>query len=356
MRNLFLVFILSVIFAPALSAQTQQPLTQAEFVKNLYEIQKSPAKRDALVEQIRTRGIGFDITSPLRSLVQSKSGDAVLSRTLEEAARRRSNPTATALPSEKEANELLTKTREATLASLDEMPDFVVKQLVARSYAYARTNNFQSADKLTVAVSYSADKGEDYKVLAINGIPQVEEKGERNYMKVGGTTSAGEFVTVLASIFKPETRAEFRAVDTDVLRNRRAIVYEYSVKRINSKQVITSVDLSPQATVSGYQGKIWVDRETARVLRVEQEATEIPTDFPIRAANREIDYDWVAIGDVKYLLPLASDVRLTSRHRDQAYESRNQIRFRNYQKYGSEVKILDDEETVEETPKTEKKP
>lgn len=273
MRNLFLVFILSAIFAPALLAQTQQPLTQAEFVKNLYEIQKNPAKRDQLVEQVRTRGIGFEITSPLRSLVQSKSGDAVLIRTLEEAARRRSNPATASLPSEKEANELLTKAREATLASLDEMPDFVVKQLVARSYAYAKTNNFQSADKLTVAVSYSADKGEDYKVLAINGIPQAEEKGERNYMKVGGTTSAGEFVTVLASIFKPETRAEFRVVDTDVLRARRALVYEYSVKRSNSQQRITSVDLIPQSTISGYQGKIWIDRETARVLRVEQEAT-----------------------------------------------------------------------------------
>jgi hypothetical protein len=356
MRNLLLVFILTVIFAPAFSAQTQQPLTQAEFVKSLYELQKSPAKRDALIEQIRQRGIGFVMTEPLRSLMQSKSGDAVLARTLEEAARRRANPTATTLPSEKEANELLLKTREVTLASLDEMPDFVVKQLVSRSHAYAKTNNFQSADKLTVAVSYSADKGEDYKVLAINGIPQQEEKGERSYMKVGGTTSAGEFVTVLASIFKPESKTEFRAVDTDTLRGRRAIVYEYSVKRVNSKQVITSVDLIPQSTVSGYRGKIWVDRETSRVLRVEQEATEIPDDFPIRAASREIDYDWVAIGDLKYLLPLASDVRLTSRHRDQFYESRNQIRFRNYQKYGSEVKILDDDETVEETPKDEKKP
>ena len=356
MRNLFLVFILTVIFAPAaVNAQTQ-PLTQAEFVKTLYELQKNPAKRDTLVEQIRTRGISFEITEGLRSLVQSKSGDTVLTRTLEEAARRRANPAAAALPSEKEANEVLTKAREATLAALDEMPDFVVKQLVARSYAYAKTNNFQSSDKLTVAVSYSSDKGEDYKVLAINGIPQAEEKGQANYMKVGGTTSAGEFVTILASIFKPESKTEFKAVDTDVLRGRRAIVYEYSVKRLNSKQVITSVDLIPQSTVSGYRGKIWVDRENARILRVEQEATEIPDDFPVRAASREIDYDWVAIGETKYLLPLASDVRLTSRRRDQLFESRNQIRFRNYQKYGTEVKILDEEEIVEEAPKDVKKP
>ena len=63
----------------------------------------------------------------------------------------------------------------------------------------------------------------------------------------------------------------------------------------------------------------------------------------------------MAIGDARYLLPLASDVRLTSRYRDQFYESRNQIRFRNYQKYGTEVKILDDdEEIIEETPKPKK--
>lgn len=353
MRKLLLVFILTVVFAPIFPAQTtpQQPVSQAEFVKTLYELQRNPARRDWLVEQIRTRGIGFTMTEPLRSLVQSKSGDQVLARTLEEAARRRSNPAATALPAEKETSELLTKARAATLAALDEMPDFVVKQLVARSYAYAKTNNFQSSDKLTVAVSYSADKGEDYRVLAINGAPQPEDKGERNYMKVGGTTSAGEFVTVLSSIFKPESQAEFKAIDTDTLRNRRTIVYEYAVKCLNSKQVITSVDLIPQSTISGYRGKLWVDRETGRILRVEQEATEIPEDFPIRAASREIDYDWVEIAGTKYLLPISSDVRLTSRHRSELFESRNQIRFRNYNKYGTEVKVLDDDEVVvEETP------
>jgi hypothetical protein len=49
-------------------------------------------------------------------------------------------------------------------------------------------------------------------------------------------------------------------------------------------------------------------------------------------------------------------VRLTSRYRSELFESRNQIRFRNYNKYGTEVKVLDDEEVVGETPKDEKKP
>jgi hypothetical protein len=354
MRNLFLVLLLTV-FLPVMTISAQEkPLTQIEFVRELYALQNSAAKRDALVEQIRRRGIAFEITSGLRGLVQSKSGDATLARTLEEAARRRANPTAAALPSAKESAEVLQKAREATLAALDEMPDFVVKQLVSRSYAYAGTNNFKSSDRLTVGVSYSTDKGEEYRVLAVNGIPRAEDAEKPSYMQVGGTTSAGEFVTVLASIFKPESKAEFEAVDTDTLRGRRAIVYSYDVKRENSKQRITSFDLITQSTISGYRGRVWIDRENFRVLRVEQDATEIPTDFPVTAASRAIDYDWVEINGQKYLLPILSDVRLTARQSRELLESRNQIRFRNYNKYGTEVKILDEEEIIEETP--QKKP
>ncbi|HZH34056.1 MAG TPA: hypothetical protein VEX64_04400 [Pyrinomonadaceae bacterium] len=355
MRNLFLLFLLTVFVSFQAFAQ-EKPLTQAEFVRELYALQKNPAKREVLVEQIRKRGIAFELTSGLRGLIQSKSGDELLRRTLEEAARRRENPIVAALPSEKEANEVLAKAREATLAALEDMPDFVVKQQISRSNSYAKTNNFQSADKLTVAVSYRASGGEEYRVLAINGMPQPEEKEKPSYLQVGGTTSAGEFVTVLASIFKPESKAQFAAIDTDTLRGRRSIVYSFVVRRENSKQRLTSFETIAQSTISGYEGRIWVDRENFRVLRVESIATEIPEDFPIRAAIRTVDYDWVTIGDAKYLLPLSSDVRLTSRYRSELFESRNEIRFRNYQKFGTEIRILDDEETVEETPEPAKKP
>ncbi len=102
------------------------------------------------------------------------------------------------------------------------------------------------------------------------------------------------------------------------------------------------------------KGRIWIDRENFRVLRVESAATEIPEDFPIRTATRIIDYDWVTISDEKYLLPALSDVRLTFRQKREVYETRNVIRFKEYQKYGSEVKILDDDE--EPAPEEPAKP
>ncbi|MEP6925808.1 MAG: hypothetical protein ABI954_15180, partial [Pyrinomonadaceae bacterium] len=307
-------------------------------------------------ETIRKRGIDFELTSGLRGLVLSKGGSGdELRRTLEEAGRRKANPTAAALPNAKEAADVLAKAKEAALAAVDEMPDFVVKQLVARSYGYAGTGGWKPSDKLTYAVSYSATKGENYKLLAINGTPETEDKSEYSFDKVGGTTSAGEFVTVLKSIFSDDSKTEFQTVDTDTLRGRRTIVYSFNVKRENSKQTITSYNLIAQSTISGSSGKFWIDRENYRVLRIESTATEIPRDFPITAASRNIDYDWVTIADQKYLLPILSDVRLTARYDKDLVESRNLIAFRNYQKYGTEVKILDDDEVVDETPPSEPK-
>ena len=347
-RGAAILLLTAILFHAATAQQTvdNKPLTQTEFVKMLYDVQKTPSKTDALIESIRTRGVGFELTSGLRGLVQSKSGSEELKRTLEEAARRKENPTAAALPNAKEAAEVLANAKIATLAAVDEMPDFVVKQLVSRSYAYAGTNAWKPSDKLTLAVSYSASKGENYKLLATNGIPQPENKSEYDYQKIGGTTSAGEFVTVLKTIFSDDSKTKFETVDTDVLRGHRAIIYSFDIKRENSKQTIASYGLELQITISGVKGKMWIDRETFRVLRVESNATEIPADFPVTAAVRNIDYDWVTISGEKYLLPVLSDVRLTSRYDRDKVDSRNLIAFRNYQKYGTEVKVLDDDATV----------
>lgn len=335
----------------------QKPLTQTEYVKLLYDIQKIPGKKDELIGAIRKRGIGFELTDGLRGLTRTKSkNDSELQRALEESERRRQNPNTAKLPSEKEAAQVLTKTRENTLAAVDEMPDFVVKQQIQRSAAYAGTNNFRNLDRLVVAVSYRASGQEDYKVLSINGVLQTNSTSKQSYEETGGTSSTGEFVTVLAIIFKPESETKFEIVDTDTIRNRRAVVFDYSITRDKAKQVVTSAGYTEETAITGMAGKVWIDRDNFRVLRVESNATELPETFPIRSAKRVIDYDWVTINDEKYLLPSLSDVRLTFRQKTDVFETRNLIRFKEYQKFGTEVKILDDDETPseEEKPKEDK--
>jgi hypothetical protein len=343
------LFALALCLSFSVNARAQsglKPLTSQELVRLVYQLPSHPEKKDEVAEEIRRRGIGFPLTEGLRSVVASKSGnDALLRRTLEEAERRRLNPTASALPSEKEGRDVLAKAKVATLAATEAMPDFIVKQQIVRSYARANTNNWQASDRLTIAVSYRARIGEEYKVLAVNGLPTGKEDQEgRSYEQVGGTSSTGEYVSMLADLFADTTRTEFKMVDTDTLRNRRAIVYEFEVKQPYSHQTIKAKDGAQveQVCTTGYRGRVWIDRETYRVLRLENIATDIPAGFPVTAASSLVDYDWATIAEKQYLLPSRAEIILSSGMGPQSFQSRNEIRFRNYQKFGTEVKIIED--------------
>ncbi len=224
------------------------------------------------------------------------------------------------------------------------MPDYLVKQQIIRSHAFGQSKNWSVYDRLSIAVSYRQSAGEDYKLLSINGMPATENQ---NYgMKLGGTISTGEYVTALTELFKPESRAEFTPIDTDTLRGRRTIIYEYAVKRENSRQTLAWGEGGSvrQETTSGYRGRIWVDREDGRVLRLEDISTEIESGFPITAANKLIDYDWVSINEQSHLLPSRAVVELTARDRGQTEQTRNEILFRGYRKFGAEVLIKDIDE------------
>jgi hypothetical protein len=70
----------------------------------------------------------------------------------------------------------------------------------------------------------------------------------------------------------------------------------------------------------------------------------------VRSAKRLIDYDWASISGQKYLLPLISDVRLTHRESKNIFETRNVIRFKDYQKYGTDVTIVEEDNVPPEKP------
>ena len=109
-------------------------------------------------------------------------------------------------------------------------------------------------------------------------------------------------------------------------------------------------------TVSGYRGRIWVDRENYRILRLEDISTEIEPGFPITGASKIIDYDWVSINEQTHLLPSRAVVELTAHDRGQTEQTRNEILFRGYRKFGAEVKIIDVDEKDFPADKPEEEP
>lgn len=336
-------------FLPARAQSSEGPLTSQELVRLVYSLPGHPERRDGVVEEIRRRGLGFPLTDGIRGLVATKSGnDTVLRRTLEEAERRRLNPAGSSLPPEAEGVALLAKTRAATAEATGAMPDFIVRQLISRYEALNGTNNWIFRDKLTLGVTYRAHAGEDYKLLSVNGLPPSADlrPGQAYSDQLGGASSAGEYVTALAELFDESSQASFKMVDTDLLGGRRTIVYEYAVKQPVSKLQIKSGE---HQVIAGYHGRVWIDREIGRVLRFEQIA-ELPAGFPITAASATIDYEWATISDKKYLLPSKAVILITDSTGGRVYQSRNQIRFRDYRKFGSELRIIEDDEPDEPPP------
>lgn len=352
-------FLFIALMIPAFAVAQEKPLTRAEYVRLLYAAEKTTAKRSELADILRRRGIDFVVDDGMRGLTRTKTANnEEVKRALEDADRRRKDPEGSKLPQSAELLDLIDKTRSNTWNALDEMPDFVVKQLIARSQAYAGTGNWQTYSNLVIAVSYSNEKGEQYRVLVKDGSPVQDATTQNSYSGLDGATSGGEFVEDLRKIFDGESKTKFEAFTTDVVRGRRAVVFNYEIDIQNNKKGgvgLKDDKARPNGfSPAGEKGQIWIDRDAHRVLKIEYQLTNIEPNFPVKAVTKLIDYDMIEISGEKYLLPILSDFRGTVAGGGKMFEQRNVIRFRSYQKFGTDVVILDDDVVVPETKDVQK--
>ena len=92
-------------------------------------------------------------------------------------------------------------------------------------------------------------------------------------MPVGATSSGVEYISAVASVLRPESKTVFKLADTDLIQGRRTLVFEYEIAKPFSSLILSADDAIAKV---GSRGRVWIDRETNRVLRFEQVATEIP--------------------------------------------------------------------------------
>jgi hypothetical protein len=81
-----------------------------------------------------------------------------------------------------------------------------------------------------------------------------------------------------------------------------------------------------------------VDPATARVLRIEMQATDMPSDFPMDTVESAVDYSYVTIAGNSVLLPVHAE-SLGCEGGSPAC-SHNIIDFRNYHEFKVNTKIL----------------
>ena len=72
------------------------------------------------------------------------------------------------------------------------------------------------------------------------------------------------------------------------------------------------------------------------------DADDIPDNLLVRASSISVDYSWVSINNHDYLLPIRGAVSLREGKHQAVL---NEFEFRNYRRFGSQIRILTKEES-----------
>jgi hypothetical protein len=203
-------------------------------------------------------------------------------------------------------------------------------EVINRSLDPSGRGSWKHRDTIRELLRYR-DKAEARSVLEVDGRPAASTDPEA----IKGPTSTGEFGGVLGAVFEPSAKADFKWKETDTLGSGTVQVFEYKVAKENSAYSVRgSNGLEP--TVS-FHGKVFIDAATRSVRRITLIADDLPKDFPTHASAITVDYDYVSINSHDYLMPISAEVSLLEGRREAIL---NTIEFRDYKRFGSNVKIL----------------
>jgi len=224
---------------------------------------------------------------------------------------------------------LLDRAREATAEFTEKLPNFLCQQVTTRYSKRLWGRTWEPRDVVTANLVVEGGK-ESYRQIKIDGKPV-----DKDMLNIGGASSTGEFVAMAYSLLDPATRFTYRRDD---LQSRLpAAIYDFQVDKPNSQWDITADNAS---ITPAYQGTVWIDKGSARILRIEMQATALPSSFPLDTVEHTLDYEFVLLGNQKVLLPARSEA--LSCDRGTLYCDRNVIEFRNYKRFTSESTVTFD--------------
>lgn len=218
--------------------------------------------------------------------------------------------------------------RRAADAFMEELPNFIVQQQTTRYHSFSNGAQWLPDGVVTADVVCVNDV-EEYRNILVDG------KRAPTPVEKTGAWSTGEFVTTLRNLLSPATDAAFVRGGEDRIVGRSAYKYDFTVRKANSHWRIVNPDARSESPA--YNGTVWIDKESHRVLRLEMRTNSLPAGFTYDKAESTIDYDFVRIGKANYLLPVKS-ANLACMSGSSTC-MKNEIDFRNYRKFEAESDI-----------------
>ncbi|NWG14503.1 MAG: hypothetical protein HXY20_13320 [Acidobacteria bacterium] len=256
-----------------------------------------------------------------------------------------------AVPNPETFPQFIEAARRNAMGYLQALPDFICTQTTRR---YLRSGQrsarrdmmpgeeWRLEDDIVEELTYF-DHKESYRLLRVDRRAGAFMNPEGR----PGSSSTGEFASMLASLFNPASRAVFELEKAETIKGRRTVRAGYRVEQANSdRELRFLLEGNLLRTIKvAYRGRCWLDAATAQVVRLDLESVGIPPDFPIARSSAALEYGLVNIGGREFWLPVRAESLLaTSSSRElpeheRLRDSRNVIEFKNYRRFGTDVKI-----------------
>ena len=214
------------------------------------------------------------------------------------------------------------------MALSQKLPNFICQEFMSRFTRQGRGEKTLQ-DIVSADIIYEDGK-ETYRNVKVNNRPT-----DKHLQDIDGAWSTGEFASALLDLLDPASKTHFSSGRASAIASLSAQVYDFQVQASNSNW---RLQVGSQTVAPAYTGSIWVDPNTARVLRFERQARNIPSDFPIDTAESAIDYSLVTIEGKSFLLPVHAES--LGCQRGSSFCTHNVIDFRNYHEFKGDIKIV----------------
>jgi hypothetical protein len=236
-------------------------------------------------------------------------------------------------PTPEEVDTLIADARNQAVNYAESLPNFLCVEVTNRSIDLNGTGDWRHRDTIAELLRYQ-DKRETRTTLEVNG---EATSADRDAMLVKKSVfSSGELGGVLKAVFDPKAQAEFKWKETDALGNGTVQVFGYHVPVESSEFFITGSN-NMEIKVA-FHGLVFIDTATHSVRRVTLIAEDIPKEFPTHSSAMAVDYDYVVINTHDYLVPVGAEVSLKQGKHEAVM---NTMEFRNYRRFGSNLRILE---------------
>jgi VWFA-related protein len=232
-------------------------------------------------------------------------------------------------PTEAEAQAIIEAARQRALAWSESLPNFFCVEITDHSVDPSGAGDWHHKDTLVQLMRY-VDHQESRTTLELNGAKSTVAADDLDFAH-----SIGEFGGIFLVVFNPTAQAKFTWKESDVLDGAPVQVFNYKVEQAHSDFSVNGFQNREIAVA--FHGTVYLDAATHSVRRVTIDADNIPSNLMVHASSMSVDYGWVSINNHDFLMPTEGAISLREGKHQAVL---NEFEFRNYRRFGSQVRIL----------------